>query len=270
MLSDNDVLSIAIEEFDNLWVGTANGLVELYVGNIYNTSNSGLPNNRITCIAIDDSGSKWIGTWEGLARFDGSDWQVYNTSNSDIPSNTINCITIDESDNKWIGTWEGLAKFDDTNWQVYNTLNSGLPNNSVICVATDIYNNIWIGTGGYNGYGGGLVVFNESGIVSVEENTTDQVILPNEYLLSQNYPNPFNPSTTIKYQIPSNAKGETATVKLIVYDILGREVATLVHQQQKAGYYEVNWDAGINSSGIYFYKLNAGSFVETKKMILLR
>jgi len=99
----------------------------------------------------------------------------------------------------------------------------------------------------------------------------DESTLPKEFALAQNYPNPFNPSTTIKYEIPSVASGfSLSNVTLKVYDILGREVATLVNQQQKAGYYEVNWDAGNNSSGIYFYKLHAGSFVETKKMILLR
>ena len=99
---------------------------------------------------------------------------------------------------------------------------------------------------------------------------TTQNIFPENYEVFQNYPNPFNPSTKIKYEIPSNVKSETANVKLIVYDILGREVATLVDKQQKPGYYEVNWNAVNNSSGVYFYRITAGSFVEKKKMILLR
>ena len=98
----------------------------------------------------------------------------------------------------------------------------------------------------------------------------DGIKFPKEFTLGQNYPNPFNPSTTIKYQIPSNVKGEMANVKLIVYDVLGREVATLVSEQQKAGYYEVDWNAANNSSGVYFYKIQAGDFVDTKKMVLLR
>ena len=95
--------------------------------------------------------------------------------------------------------------------------------------------------------------------------------LPGEFSLAQNYPNPFNPSTTIKYEIPSVASDfSLSNVTLKVYDILGREVATLVNKQQKAGYYEVNWNAVNNSSGVYFYKILAGDFVETKKMLLLR
>ncbi|MCF6270668.1 MAG: exo-alpha-sialidase [Melioribacteraceae bacterium] len=99
--------------------------------------------------------------------------------------------------------------------------------------------------------------------------------LPTEYSLSQNYPNPFNPSTTIKYTIPSvqtpllgGVGGGLVTLK--VYDILGREVATLVNKQQKAGNYEVSFDASNLTSGVYFYRLHAGSFVESKKMILLK
>jgi len=89
--------------------------------------------------------------------------------------------------------------------------------------------------------------------------------IPGEYDLMQNYPNPFNPSTTIRYSIP---EANFATIK--VYDMLGNEVTTLVNEEQSAGNYEVEFNASELSSGIYFYKLQAGSFVETKKMILLR
>jgi len=94
--------------------------------------------------------------------------------------------------------------------------------------------------------------------------------LPTEYSLLQNYPNPFNPSTTIKYSIPTDVRGETQEVKLMVYDILGREVATLVNKQQKAGNYEVNFNASQLTSGIYFYRLKSGNFNESKKMILIK
>ena len=108
---------------------------------------------------------------------------------------------------------------------------------------------------------------NISVVSGVEE---ADVALPLSYNLSNNYPNPFNPSTKIKYQIPSNVKGETANVELIVFDILGREVATLVNEQQKPGYYEIDFSASHLTSGIYFYRIQAGKFIETKKMVLLR
>ncbi len=99
--------------------------------------------------------------------------------------------------------------------------------------------------------------------------------IPTTYELSQNYPNPFNPSTKINYDIPAStlnpfSKGEGTLVQMKVYDVLGNEVATLVNEQKPAGVYEVEFNASQLSSGIYFYKLQAGSFVETKKMILMK
>lgn len=97
-------------------------------------------------------------------------------------------------------------------------------------------------------------------------------LVPDKFSLTQNYPNPFNPETTIKYTIPSGVKGETINVTLKVYDVLGSEVATLVNEKQKAGAYNYQFSI-INSqltSGVYFYQLRAGNFVETKKFILMK
>jgi len=85
------------------------------------------------------------------------------------------------------------------------------------------------------------------------------------YKLHQNYPNPFNPTTTIKYQIP-----ELSFATLKVYDVLGSQVATLVNEEKPVGSYEVEFDATSLSSGIYFYRLQAGSFIKTKKMIIMK
>ena len=89
--------------------------------------------------------------------------------------------------------------------------------------------------------------------------------LPTKFALSQNYPNPFNPTTTIKYSVP-----ELSFVKINIYDVLGSEVATLVNEEKHIGTYELNWNAANLQSGVYFYRLKAGSFVETKKMILIK
>ena len=89
--------------------------------------------------------------------------------------------------------------------------------------------------------------------------------IPSKLTLEQNYPNPFNPSTTIKYSIPKQSN-----VTLKVYDVLGREVTSLVNKEQPKGNYEVEFDGNDLTSGIYFYRLKAGDFVETKKMILLK
>ncbi len=98
---------------------------------------------------------------------------------------------------------------------------------------------------------------------------TAQGQLPEEYSLSQNYPNPFNPTTLIRYALPA-VSNQLSAVTLEVYNILGQKVATLVDQEQKPGYYDIGWDASSLSSGIYFYRLNAGEFSQTRKMLLLR
>ncbi|MGB5286907.1 MAG: T9SS type A sorting domain-containing protein, partial [Ignavibacteriaceae bacterium] len=90
-------------------------------------------------------------------------------------------------------------------------------------------------------------------------------LIPTVYSLEQNYPNPFNPSTTLNYQLPENNH-----VSLKVYDILGNLVSTLVDEEMEAGYYSVNWNASQLASGIYIYRIISGTYVSTKKMILMK
>jgi hypothetical protein len=89
--------------------------------------------------------------------------------------------------------------------------------------------------------------------------------IPDKFELSQNYPNPFNPITNIKYQIIENG-----FVNLKIYDIVGREIATLVNKNQTAGTYETKFDASNISSGVYFYKLTSGSFSDVKKLVVVK
>jgi hypothetical protein len=90
-------------------------------------------------------------------------------------------------------------------------------------------------------------------------------IIPEEYTLSQNYPNPFNPTTTIDFKVPVNG-----LVTLKVYDVTGKEVKTLVNEVVNAGVYTVDFDASNLSSGVYFYKILAGDYMDVKKMVLLK
>ena len=97
--------------------------------------------------------------------------------------------------------------------------------------------------------------------------------IPKEFKLSQNYPNPFNPTTKIRFEIPLpplSERGAGGFVRLVIYDLLGHEVATLINEQLKPGVYEIEWDVGNFSSGVYFYRLQAGSFSESKKMLMLK
>ncbi|MCF6271357.1 MAG: T9SS type A sorting domain-containing protein [Melioribacteraceae bacterium] len=148
-----------------------------------------------------------------------------------IENETINDVSFAVNGDKIIFTWSGKKESED-NYDIY------------------------------------AVSYNLDRVTNVEEILNNN--LAEEFQLFQNYPNPFNPSTVIKYQIPANVKSKMSNIKLIIFDILGRKVATLVNQNQKAGNYEVEFDAADFSSGIYYYQLSAGSFIETKKMILLK
>jgi len=90
-------------------------------------------------------------------------------------------------------------------------------------------------------------------------------MIPNEYTLEQNYPNPFNPNTIIKFALPQDSK-----VNLIVFNILGEKVAKLINQEMKAGYHQIEFNASTLASGVYLYRIKAGDFVETKKMVLMK
>ena len=107
------------------------------------------------------------------------------------------------------------------------------------------------GTGTYN-----------NKVVGIEKNQNE---LPTKFAMFQNYPNPFNPASTIRYDIPKNS-----FVKIIVYDILGREIKILLNEEKSPGSYEINFDAKDLASGIYFYAINAGEFSQSRKMILLK
>ncbi len=113
-MPSNGVWPIAIDNDGNKWIGTWDGGLAKFDGVnwfVYNTSNSGLPDDWVLSIAIDQQGNKWIGTNGGLAKFDGLNWTVYKSWNSGLPTNLVYSIAIDEYGNKWIGTDGGLGVY---------------------------------------------------------------------------------------------------------------------------------------------------------------
>jgi hypothetical protein len=133
-------------------------------------------------------------------------------------------------------------------------------------------------SGAYNqGTYGGIsdaFILDLTAVIGIKRISTE---VPSSYKLYNNYPNPFNPSTNIKFDVTSNVKGKTsnlpdgkAGVKLIIYDVLGREVEILVNQQLEPGTYKVDWNASNYPSGVYFYRLTSGNFADTKKMVLVK
>jgi flagellar hook assembly protein FlgD len=101
-------------------------------------------------------------------------------------------------------------------------------------------------------------------------NIESEILIPNQFALHQNHPNPFNPITTLRYDLPENGH-----VNITIYDMLGREIRTLVNSTQDVGYRSVIWDATNDygkpvSAGVYLYQIQAGEFVQTRKMVLLK
>ncbi len=118
------------------------------------------------------------------------------------------------------------------------------------------------GIGWAVGDSGKIIRINVDSLVGISSNGNG---IPNIYRLEQNYPNPFNPSTKIAYELP-----KAGLVSMVVFDILGREVATLVNEVKPAGKYSVNFNASSLASGVYFYRITAGDFTESKKMLLIK
>jgi hypothetical protein len=164
---------------------------------------------------------------------------------------------------KWFGNTDGMGYVFGSVIEPVNLQLTGLGEDFYVMVSVED-----------SGKTGGVVLegFLAAGEVINYQITLDPVsveqinsVIPQNFALEQNYPNPFNPSTKISWQSPV---GSQQTLK--VYDVLGNEVATLVDEFREAGRYEVTFDASELASGIYLYKLQAGSFVEAKKMILMR
>jgi hypothetical protein len=190
----------------------------------------------------------------------GSSWQNYLRRNvvNDSNGNQIEQIEEIWNYNLWENSVRRFYTYIDPNYM------------------ESAYCELWIGNNWVSGddvilleYPNGFRVGFITHTLSIYYNTTsveEQIIsYPNYFALEQNYPNPFNPITTITYQIP-----DAGFVTLKVYDVLGNEIATLVNEEKSVGSYEVKLDGNGLPSGIYFYRLQAGSFVETKKMILMK
>ena len=120
------------------------------------------------------------------------------------------------------------------------------------------------------GDNGTLLYTENNGGLLTDVIETNENRIPKDFKLEQNYPNPFNPTTTIKYSISAKMKSQKSNVVLIVYDVIGKEVAELVNENKSPGNYEVNFDASDLASGIYYYQLVIGDFIQIKKMILLK
>jgi hypothetical protein len=182
---------------------------------------------------------------------------------------TNHCLTV-AGTNLFAGIFRSGVFLSSDNGTSWTAVNTGLTYTDVLTLTVS-GSNLFAGTQALGVWRRPLSEM----ITSVGPVTSD---VPHEFMLHQNYPNPFNPSTTIRYEFP-----RASHVTLTVYDLLGREVATLVNGVQGPGYKSVEWNASRMSSGVYFYQLTAGDpstgsgpraesrgFIQTRKLLLLR
>ncbi len=290
---NKDILSLAIKDnylfagstYDGVfrttnngasWNQLNNGLGTLWVSalafvgeNLYAGTNSGiyLSTNYGTSWSFAGMQYKWIKSFclNNGKLFASIDDGLYSLDTPDL----WNQLEIpDFSIFQFIQSYNNLL-FAGTSDQLILSENNGLTWRSIFQSPNDAFINslfvnndyIYCGT-----WGEGLWKIKLSDIITDVEEKTASI----EFALAQNYPNPFNPNTSIEYSVPRDSKSAWSNVKLIVYDILGNEVAVLVNEQKSAGKYKVNFDAGNLSSGIYFYKINTGDFIQTRKMMLIK
>jgi len=293
------VFSIAINSSGDVFAGTWSGGVFRSTNNGVDwvSVNAGLNNNNVKTLEIGSNGFVYIGTQEGFFRStdNGNSWTQVNScltitfisyisfnSTNDVFAATFNGVfrstnngdtwvqtNLVESINSLAINSNGFIFAGTTNSGVYRStdngntwiqINSGLINKNIRSLAISSSGYIIAGTSG------GGVFRSIQSTTSVKDERNNEI--PTQFVLEQNYPNPFNPSTSIQYAV-----GSRQFIQLKVYDVLGNEVSTLVNEEKAPGNYKVNFSVDQNdnlSSGIYFYRLQAGSFVETKKMILMR
>jgi uncharacterized delta-60 repeat protein len=200
--------------------------------------NPGVFDDIAFSVAVDESGDVYV-TGESGSSGSGFDYATVKYSSSG-------------GQPAWVQRYNGPANDTDVAYKV------------IVDGANNVYVTGWSrGTG--TGYDYATIKYSQpTGIQPISSD------IPQKYSLSQNYPNPFNPNTKIIFDIPENITSQSSIVKLVIYDILGREVETLVNENLASGSYEVNWDASKYPSGVYIYRLQTNDFTETKKMILIK
>ncbi len=252
------------------WSNCGTGRLFLTTNNGTNWTavDSGLNNNPVTALVVSGAnlfaGTPIAGVF--LSSNNGTSWIAVNNGFPKAPYDTTRYASVNafavSGTNLFAGTgypYPGGVCLSTNNGTSWTAVNTGLTNPSVYALAVS-GTNLYAGT-----YGGGVWRRPLSEMITSVE--TPSAGLPTHFSLQQNYPNPFNPTTVIGYRVQGSGYG---VVSLKVYDILGREVATLVNERKAPGSYEVTFDGAGISSGVYFYSLVAGSLVETKRILLLR
>jgi hypothetical protein len=219
---------------------------------------------NINALAVNGNniyaGTALIGINIGLGVFkstnNGSTWIQTGLNNVVVYSLAVYGNSV------FAGTSDSGVYISNDNGINWTRRNEGLYNPPTINSFCILNNYIFAGTGGFGVYRRPL-----SELVGIQPISSE---IPEEFSLSQNYPNPFNPETKIKFEIPISKSETNSKTEIRIYDISGKLIETLVKENLSPGTYEVTWSAANYSSGVYFYKLVSGNYVNTKKMILIK
>ncbi len=282
----------SIRRYFDITPTTNTGLNATLVFHYYTSELLGLTESTLSLFKSTDGGTTWTNeggtvnttahtvTLSGIASF--SRWTVGSTT-SPLPVE-LTSFSASVNENTVKLNWQTATEVNNYGFEIQRALSSTTP-------GQDEWEKIGFVNGAGNSNSPKYYTFSDKNAmggssfdyrlkqidVDGKYKYSDVVnvkITPGKFSLNQNYPNPFNPSTAIKYEIPAfvgDAKFASPTnVTLKVYDVLGREVATLVNKEQSVGNYRVTFDASTFASGVYFYRIIAGSFVQTKKMLLLK
>ena len=268
-------ISVSKSDSNVIYVGTSDGNFQTSTdgGQNWYLRNDSLPNRFVMDNVIDPvdashvyvvfSGYDTTHVWESTDY--GVNWTDISSNLPDIPVNTIVLPTgqFQNSGVIYIGTDFGCFKTSDNGGQWF-PFDNGLPNVVIEDMAFhDQLGFIRAATQGRSVFD----VFDTVGVWISDENIS---MLPEEFNLHQNYPNPFNPATTIRYDLP-----EQSYVTIVIYDILGSTVKQLVRGRVASGYHKVVWDGNDRfgkpaGAGLYLYRIQAGNYIQTKKMLIIK
>jgi len=207
-----------------------------------------------------------VGTY-GRSAYE-TEWSLLQFPSTPILIAPTDSVKVTEYEFIWTSSYPEIENYwfeiDTTEQFSTSFIDSTITDTSYFYSSLEDKKEYWWRVKAANSFGWGE--FSEVGTFVVNITNVDEGNqLPVEFSLEQNYPNPFNPVTTIKYSIM-----ERLPVELVLYDILGRVIKVLVNDEKDAGYYKIEFNAGNLASGVYLYKLQAGDFVETKKMVLMK
>ena len=215
------------------------------------------PDSTVLSVCVNSKGHILAGTLSNGIFITADDGKNWIQSNNGLTNKEVRKIVVDSLGHLFAGTNGGVFQSNNDGISWTQSQPKNLEDQRILSMAFDHEGYLYAGTAFGSVW--------RSILPTTLDVKSNAIPVIDDYLLSQNYPNPFNPSTIIEYSVP-----QTSLISLKVFDILGREVVTLENEEKPSGTYVIEFDGSKLPSGVYFYRIQAGDFIQTKKMILLR